>query len=104
MDAQDIGFIVDSLPVVRVNALEAELQASPSFITAPASSIAPGCTFPIGTREDYTHDLHHSRSQGSLEPEEPPEPPPARLLLAFCRLLSLSAGLGRAGKGIWERF
>jgi hypothetical protein len=45
-------------------------------------------SLPNGTRE---HHPHNRRSEDSLEPEEPPKPPSA-LLLVFCSLLSLSAG------------
>jgi hypothetical protein len=72
----------------RVHPLDHALEPLPPL------ALLPGVSFPNGTREDHPHNR---RSEDSLEPEEPPKPPSA-LLLVFWSLLSLSARVDR-GKG-----
>ena len=81
---------------------------SPPTRKAPAgrTSCAPGLSLlrPHGCSDGYIdeglsdrgypHNLHYGSSEISLEPEEPPKPPSALLLLALCGLLSLSTGVG----------
>jgi hypothetical protein len=83
----------------RVHTLDHALEPLPPL------ALLPGASFPIGTREDYPHNLHHGRSEDSLESEEPPKPPSA-LLLALCGLLALTGGRGRgiAWTGALGRF